>query len=55
MSYFDNLNNRFLNKYKKILKIKKVYKFIFISMDWVSFKFHTILLSFDSPSKIIKL
>jgi hypothetical protein len=26
MGYFDNLDNRFLNKYKKILKIKK--KFI---------------------------
>jgi hypothetical protein len=29
MDYFDNLDNKFLNKYKKILRIKKVYKYFF--------------------------
>jgi hypothetical protein len=47
MIYFDN---KFLNKYKKM---KKNYKCILLLLDWWSFKFHTILLSFDSPSKIV--
>jgi hypothetical protein len=54
INYFDNLDNEPLNKYKKILKIKKNYKFILLHLDLWSFKFHTISLSFDSPSKTIK-
>jgi hypothetical protein len=54
MGYFDNHENGSLNKYKKILKIKKIYKCILLPMDWGSFKFHIISLSFDSPSKTIK-
>jgi hypothetical protein len=54
MSYFDNFDNETLNKYKKILNIKKVYRCVFIPMNWWSFKFHEISLSFDSPSKAIK-
>jgi hypothetical protein len=37
MGYFDNLDNEFLNKYKKNLKNEKK-------------KFHAISLSFDCPS-----
>jgi hypothetical protein len=56
MVYFDNLNNEPLNKYKKILKIeKKNYSYVFLLLDWWSFKFHIISLSFNSPLKTIKL
>jgi hypothetical protein len=56
MGYFDNFDNELLNKYKKILKWeKKVYRCVILSMDWGSFKFHVISLSFDSPSKTVKL
>jgi hypothetical protein len=54
MNYFDNFDNEFLKKYKKILKIKKIYRYVFILLDWWSLKFHVISLSFDSSSKIIK-
>jgi hypothetical protein len=33
MGYFDNHENGSLNKYKKILKIKKVYKCVLLPMD----------------------
>jgi hypothetical protein len=34
MGYFVNLDNEFLNKYKKNLKNKKkVYKYVFIPME----------------------
>jgi hypothetical protein len=56
MSYFDNLDNGPLNKYKIILKNKKkVYRCVLLPMDSESFKFHSISLSFDSPSKTVKL
>jgi hypothetical protein len=56
VSYFDNLDNRSLNKYKKkILKIEKVYRCVLLTLDRWSFKFHVISLSFDSPSKTVKL
>jgi hypothetical protein len=52
MGYFDNLNNEPLNKYKKILKMKKkIYRYVLVSFDWWSFKFYVISLSFDSPIK----
>jgi hypothetical protein len=55
MDYFDNLDNGFHNKYKKILKIEKNFIDIFFSLiNWQWFKFHTISLSFDTPSKTIK-
>jgi hypothetical protein len=54
MDYFDNFNNGPLNKYKKI-KIKKVKRCVLLPMHWGSFKFHTISLLFDSPSKAVKL
>jgi hypothetical protein len=46
MCYFDNLDNESLNKYKKILKIKK-----FIE---VFFRDHQNFMQFDSPSKTIR-
>jgi hypothetical protein len=49
MDYFDNLDNEPLNKYKKN------YRCVFLPLDWWSFKFHIILLSFDSLSKTVKL
>jgi hypothetical protein len=57
MSYFDNLNNESLNKYKKYKKYKKwfFYRCVFLLLNWWSFKFHSILLSFGSPSKTVKL
>jgi hypothetical protein len=56
MSYFDNLDNESLKKYKKNLKNrKKIYRCVLLSLDWWSFKFHAISLSFNNPSKIIKL
>jgi hypothetical protein len=33
MGYFDNLDNRSLNKYKKKLKWKKVYRCILLFLD----------------------
>jgi hypothetical protein len=33
MDYFDNLENEPLNKYKKILKIKKVYRCVLLPLD----------------------
>jgi hypothetical protein len=33
MGYFDNLDNEPLNKYKKKLKIKKVYRYILVCLD----------------------
>jgi hypothetical protein len=53
MDYFDNFDNKPLNKYKKILKIKKIYRCVLLHLDRWSFKFHAISLSFDSPSKTI--
>jgi hypothetical protein len=54
MGYFDNLDNGSLNKYKKNLKNeKKKYRCVLPLLDWWSLKFHTISLSFDSPSKTI--
>jgi hypothetical protein len=53
MSYFDNLDNGPLNKYKKILK--KNYICVLLLLDWYSLKYHTISLSFDSLSKTVKL
>jgi hypothetical protein len=55
MGYFDNLDNGPLKKYKKILKMKKVYILVLLTLDWWSFKFYVISLSYDSPSKIVKL
>jgi hypothetical protein len=54
MGYFDNLES--LNKYKRKLKNeKKNYRCVIILLDWWLFKFHTISLSFDSPSKTVNL
>jgi hypothetical protein len=55
MGYFDILDNVSLNKYKKNLKIKKNYRYAILRLDWWSFKFHAISLSFDSLSKTVKL
>jgi hypothetical protein len=33
MSYFDNFDNEFLNRYNKNFKIEKNYKCVFISLD----------------------
>jgi hypothetical protein len=33
MGYFDNLGSRFLNKYKKFLKIEKKYKYVILLAD----------------------
>jgi hypothetical protein len=44
MGYFDNVDNGPLNKYKKILKMKKVYRCVILILDWWSFKFHVIRL-----------
>jgi hypothetical protein len=55
MDYFDNLDNESLNKYKNNLKIKNIYRFVLLPLYWWSFKFHVILLLFDSPSKTVKL
>jgi hypothetical protein len=56
MNYFDNLDNEPLNKYKNNLKNEKnIYRCFLLPFDWWSFKFNTISLSFDSPSKIVKL
>jgi hypothetical protein len=49
MSYFDNFDNEFLNKYKKILK--KIID-VFFSFRLIIIQ---ISLSFDSPSKTVKL
>jgi hypothetical protein len=46
LGYFDNFHNGSLNKYKKILKIKKVRLMVI--------QIYAISLSFDSPSKTIK-
>jgi hypothetical protein len=53
MDYFDKFDNGLLNKYKTNFKNKKVYRFIFLLLDWWSFKFHVISLSFDDPANII--
>jgi hypothetical protein len=55
MRYFDNLDNKFLNKYKKILKIEKTYEYVLLLIDWRLFKFHEISLSFDTPLRTIKV
>jgi hypothetical protein len=55
MNYFDNFDNEPLNKYKKILKIKKVYRCFILPFDWWSFKFNAISLLFNSPSRTVKL
>jgi hypothetical protein len=55
MVYFNNFDNKTLNKYKNIKNGKQVYICVLPSLDWWSFKFHAILLSFDSPSKTVKL
>jgi hypothetical protein len=56
MGYFDKLDNIPQNKYKKILKNEKnIYMCVLLLLDWWSFIFHAISLSFDSPSKTIKL
>jgi hypothetical protein len=49
--YFDNFDNKFLNKYKK----NKIYRRVLLSVDWWSFKFHIILLLFDTSSKTVKI
>jgi hypothetical protein len=55
MDYFDNFDNGLLIKYKKILKMgKKIYRCVLLPLNWWSFKFYAISLSFDSPSKTIK-
>jgi hypothetical protein len=41
-------------EYKKILKMIFFYKCVVLRLNWWSFKFYVISLSFDSPSKIIK-
>jgi hypothetical protein len=33
IDYYDNFNNGSLNKYKKILKIKKNYRCVLLSLD----------------------
>jgi hypothetical protein len=33
MGYFDNVDNGPLNKYKKILKMKKVYRCVILILD----------------------
>jgi hypothetical protein len=48
MGYFDNLDNKFSNKYEKIFKLKKPYKYDFLLIDWWWFKFNVISLSFDT-------
>jgi hypothetical protein len=53
MSYFENLDNDLLNKYKKIIN-KKIIN-IYLLINWYGFKFYVISLSFNSPLKIIKL
>jgi hypothetical protein len=55
MIYLDNLNNGSSNKFKKNLKNKKTYRYVLLPIDWRRFKFNIILLSFNSPSKIIKV
>jgi hypothetical protein len=55
MVYFDNLDNEPFNKYKKNLKMNFFYKCVILPLDWWSFKFHAISLSFDSPSKTVNL
>jgi hypothetical protein len=55
MSYFDNVNNEPLNKYKRDFKNEFFYRCVLLPIDWVSFKFHAISLSFDSSSKTVKL
>jgi hypothetical protein len=52
MGCSDNFDNGPLKKYKKNLKIEKIYRCVLIRLDWWSFKFDAISLSFDSPSKI---
>jgi hypothetical protein len=54
MSYFDNFDNESLNKYKN-RKIEKSFKCVLLLLDRWSFKFHVISLSFDSPSKPVKV
>jgi hypothetical protein len=60
LGYFDNFHNRSLNKYKKILKIKKViYIYMCVCVCFSTFRLmviqiYAISLSFDSPSKTIK-
>jgi hypothetical protein len=34
MGYFDNHDNRLLNKYKKILKIDFFYRYVLLLIDW---------------------
>jgi hypothetical protein len=55
MGYFDNLDNGSLNKYKKKIKNDFFYKCVLLRLDSYLFKFHAISLSFDSPSKTVKL
>jgi hypothetical protein len=55
MIYFDNLNNGPLINIKYLKNRKKVYIYVLLYLDWWSFKFHVISLSFDSPSKSVKL
>jgi hypothetical protein len=55
MGYFDNLENGLLNKYQKILKIKKNLHIFLSFIDWYCFKFHAISLWFVDPSKTVKL
>jgi hypothetical protein len=50
--YLDNLNNEFLNKYKKILKREKT---LWICSSTCKLMVNQISLSFDSPSKTVKL
>jgi hypothetical protein len=52
MGYFDNFDNKFLNKYKIILKNRKKFTDVFFYW-WI--EGHAISLLFDSSSKIVKL
>jgi hypothetical protein len=52
MSYFDNIDNGPLNKYKQNLKNRRKLTDVFFYL-WI--ESHSISLSFDSSSKTVKL
>jgi hypothetical protein len=53
--YLDNLDNGFLNKIRKILKIEKKYEYVLLLIGLWWFKFHANSVLFDSPSMTVKL
>jgi hypothetical protein len=56
MSYLNNVDNKFLNKYKKKIKIEqKPYRYILLLIEWWWLKFHAILLLFTSLLRTIKI